>query len=173
MSRADITAGLSALVEKHLSKNGRPWAKEVTMHTLGGIRPDYMSVNADWGGIAEICHIERATVSVYEVKSCMADVKSGNGLNAIGDHNWLVLPYELHRELVMSDDNPAPCWFGKAWPVPEGCGFGDLDYMPAYEGQADGWELHWAESHYPAKHHGRKAPLVAYLWAMMYAGVRR
>lgn len=119
MSRADITAGLSALLERCLSKNGRPWAKEVTMHTLDGIRPDYMSVDADWGGIAEICHIERATVSVYEVKSCMADVKSGNGLNAIGDHNCLVLPYELHREL-MSDENLVPSWFGSAWPMPDG-----------------------------------------------------
>lgn len=173
MTRADITAGLSTLVEAHLSKQGRPWAKEVTIHNLGDVRPDYVSVMADYGGLADICHIERASVAIYEVKSCMADVKSGNGLNAIGDINWLVLPYELHRELVFSDESLVPCWFGKAWPMPEGWSFGNIDSMPAYEGQVDGWRLHWAGAHHPPEHHGRKAPLVAYLWAMTYAGVRR
>lgn len=174
MTRADITAGLSTLVEAHLSKQGRPWAKEVTIHNLGDVRPDYMSVMADWGCLAAIGQIERASITVYEVKSCMADVKSGNGLNDIGDINWLVLPYELHRELVLSDERLVPYSFGSAWPMPEGFSFDGIDSRPpAYEGQVDGWRLHWADAHFSAKHHGRKAPLLSYLWAMMYAGVRR
>lgn len=43
--------------------------------------------------------LERGTFVFVEVKSCMADYKSGHGLTFDGDRNWLVCPKELCETL--------------------------------------------------------------------------
>lgn len=43
--------------------------------------------------------LERGTFTFVEVKSCMADFKSGHGLTLEGDTNWLVCPQDLCEEL--------------------------------------------------------------------------
>lgn len=40
-------------------------------------------------------NVERGTFTCYEVKSCIADIKSGHGLNWFGDENYMVIPVEL------------------------------------------------------------------------------
>lgn len=44
--------------------------------------------------------LNRALIFVFvEVKSCMADFKSGHGLTFLGDENWLVCTRDLAHEL--------------------------------------------------------------------------
>ena len=138
MERPEITAGLSELLEQHLERQTCVWAKEVEVAPLGRCRPDYMSVSASWGKFAAVSSIERAEVTVYEIKSCMADYASGCGLNAIGDHNYLVLPYELMAEIDEAEGACHSDW-GKAYPFPGSHGrVPDISRLPAYEGQTDG-----------------------------------
>ena len=106
--RKEITDKLSKAVELRINPHNDPriyWSKEVTFYsyTTGGnsivnssVRVDYMEfkpVNLTVSGI------EHGDVYVYEVKSCIDDHKSGNGLNFIGDYNYLVMPEELYAEL--------------------------------------------------------------------------
>lgn len=44
--------------------------------------------------------VEKGCFSFYEVKSCMADFTSGNGLTFYGDQNYLVCTKELCDEIV-------------------------------------------------------------------------
>ena len=44
--------------------------------------------------------IERGDFIVYEIKSCKEDVYSGNGLNFIGDENYLVTTAECYKSLL-------------------------------------------------------------------------
>lgn len=43
--------------------------------------------------------LEHGKFVFVEVKSCMADFKSGHGLTFLGDENWLVCPRDLAHEL--------------------------------------------------------------------------
>lgn len=49
--------------------------------------------------------LEHGKFVFVEVKSCMADFKSGHGLTFLGDENWLVctrdLAHELHDERLL------------------------------------------------------------------------
>ena len=176
MGRVEITAGLSALIERHLASQTCLWSKEVTIDQLEGCRPDYVSVSAYFGKFATTAAIERALVTVYEIKSCLADYKSGFGLNAIGDQNILVLPYKVMMQITelicdgkLDDHDKAGVW-GRAYPIP-------VDYslkyssphdMPDYVGQVDGWKLNFIPNDSP--YVSRNIALVVILWAMMYAG---
>lgn len=44
--------------------------------------------------------VEKGCFGFYEVKSCMADFTSGNGLTFYGDQNYLVCTKELCDEIV-------------------------------------------------------------------------
>lgn len=46
--------------------------------------------------------IERGEFVFVEVKSCMADFKSGHGLTFRGDANWLVCPQSLAESLYQT-----------------------------------------------------------------------
>ena len=97
MTRPEITAKLSAMIEKKINPNNDPriyWAKEVTFDysTNHAVRVDYMKfvpVNNSVSGI------EKGDCYCYEIKSSIEDFKSGHGLNFIGDYNYLVMPGEL------------------------------------------------------------------------------
>lgn len=51
--------------------------------------------------------VELGEFSCYEVKSCMADFKSGHGLTFYGDVNYLVTTRELAEERVSRNSFPA------------------------------------------------------------------
>lgn len=97
MTRSEITAELSTMIEKKINPNNDPriyWAKEVTFDysTNHAVRVDYMKfvpMNNSVSGI------EKGDVYCYEVKSSVEDFKSGHGLNFIGDYNYLVMPGKL------------------------------------------------------------------------------
>lgn len=50
-----------------------------------------------WDEESVVC--EHGKFVFVEVKSCMADFKSGHGLTFLGDENWLVCPRDLAHEL--------------------------------------------------------------------------
>lgn len=99
MTRPEITAELSTMIEKKINPNNDPriyWAKEVTFDysTNHAVRVDYMRfvpVNNSVSGI------EKGDCYCYEIKSSIEDFKSGHGLNFIGDYNYLVMPGKLYE----------------------------------------------------------------------------
>ncbi len=101
MDRKTITANLSKMTEKLINphKDTRIyWAKEVTFDysSIKPIRVDYMRfkpINSTVGGI------EKGDFYCYEIKSSVADFKSKNGHNFIGDFNYYVMPREVFDEV--------------------------------------------------------------------------
>ena len=97
MTRPEITAKLSAMIEKKINPHNDPriyWAKEVTFDysTDHAARVDYMRfvpVNNSVSGI------EKGDCYCYEVKSSAEDFRSGHGLNFVGDYNYLVMPADV------------------------------------------------------------------------------
>lgn len=103
MSRAETTAMLSKLVEKRLRNQTAFWASEVNFdrNTPDERRVDYVGFKP-WNinGEPVPASVEKGCFEFYEVKSCMADFTSGNGLTFYGDSNFLVCTKELCDEIV-------------------------------------------------------------------------
>lgn len=109
MSRAETTAMLSKLVEKRLRNQTAFWASEVNFdrNTPDDRRVDYVGFKPFTPGyVLEPSSVELGTFSCYEVKSCMADFKSGHGLTFYGDENYLVTTPELADELRVGHQIP-------------------------------------------------------------------
>lgn len=97
-SRAEITETLSnALASQVLERRNAYtyWAHEVEFQKPLR-RVDFVSFEPLSHMLTDAAAIERGTFCFYEVKSCIADLKSGNGLNLEGDVNYLVMPVELY-----------------------------------------------------------------------------
>ena len=109
MSRTDTTAMLSKLVEKRLNNRVSFWASEVNfdLGTSKNRRIDFMGFKPFTPGYVLMpASVELGEFSCYEVKSCMADFKSGHGLTFYGDVNYLVTTPELAEELRVSHQIP-------------------------------------------------------------------
>ncbi|MGG5373497.1 hypothetical protein [Enterococcus sp. AZ196] len=100
MERVEVTRSLSDLVRKKLTNNCTFWAEEVELD-FGKARIDFVGFQPFNIGQNGMCPsaIDKGTFSFYEVKSCMADFKSGNGLTFLGDENYLVCERELADQL--------------------------------------------------------------------------
>lgn len=178
IERNAVTAGLSALVERHLSASGRLWAKEVSFYGRddpwrAAYRVDYMDASAVHGGCARLHEVESARITVYEVKSCMADLKSGHGLNCIGDSNVIVMPMALYDRLL--DAGEFPRGWSVMYPIVDPATGGSdpwamQEAAMRYAGEVDGWRLSMSQ---PDPDRGRTVPISQALWAMAYAGFRR
>lgn len=102
MSRSDITAILSSLVEKRLNNRVAYWASEVSFDkgTQNWRRIDYMGFKPFTPGYVTMpASVELGEFSCYEIKSCMEDFTSGHGLTFYGDVNYLVTTRELAEQL--------------------------------------------------------------------------
>lgn len=103
MTRPEITAKLSAMIEKKINPHNDPriyWAKEVTFDysTDHAVRVDYMRfvpVNNSVSGI------EKGDCYCYEIKSSVEDFHSGHGLNFVGDYNYLVMPTDVYAAVSL------------------------------------------------------------------------
>ena len=105
MSRPEITALLSReLVRLKLERKNSYsfWAHEVWLdrYTDHEKRVDFVAFFPH-GGVrfTDGAHVERGRFHFFEVKSCMADLRSGHGLNFEGDANFLVIPVEMWEPL--------------------------------------------------------------------------
>lgn len=93
--RGDVTADLSGKVVAKLRREFALVAQEVLVDS--GHRVDFVAFSPGVGG--RNCALEHGKFVFVEVKSCMADFKSGHGLTFLGDENWLVCPRDLADEL--------------------------------------------------------------------------
>lgn len=122
MNRAETTELLSALLERDVL-SGTHWAKEVKYLKADGTlgRVDYMSFRPReqrYGPTAAA--VEGGKFTCYEIKSCIDDLRSGHGLNFIGERNAMVMPMGLYRRLSQADTMdvsvyvPIPYYEGRA-----------------------------------------------------------
>lgn len=100
MDRKKTTEFLgNLLVQDRLSGAGKHWAKEVSIDfgTTDVKRVDFMQFEP--AGVTAISSIEKGTFTCYEIKSCKEDVFSGNGLNFIGEKNYIVTTMECYKSI--------------------------------------------------------------------------
>ena len=125
MSRSETTAMLSENLEGLVLSKYPLWASEVKLND-GELfadaekkgRVDYMAFEP-LGMSHSIRSIEAGLVHAFEVKSCMADLNSGHGLNRVGDVNWLVMTKELHEELIDKEIDTSG-WNRVVWGIIDG-----------------------------------------------------
>lgn len=101
MNRKETTKFLSDLLEStRLLGLGKYYAKEVSLDygTHNVKRIDYLQFCPAY--TTSIDGIEKGEFICYEIKSCKADIYSGNGLNFIGEKNYIVTTMETYKELI-------------------------------------------------------------------------
>ena len=101
MNRKEITKFLSELlIRSRFGGIGKYWAREVTLDygSANVKRVDFMQFLP--ANTTSISGIEKGEFVCYEVKSCMADYKSGHGQNFIGERNYFVMPMDLYKKVI-------------------------------------------------------------------------
>lgn len=105
MNRKETTKFLSdLLVHTKLSGMGKHWASEVTINyghsaeTGKTKRVDFLLFEP--ANQCSVSGIEKGIFTCYEVKSCKEDLYSGNGLNFIGEKNYIVTTMETYKALL-------------------------------------------------------------------------
>lgn len=101
--RDETTSELSERVLTRLRReyslvSSEVWVDDVHRVDFVGFRPERLSPFPS--------SIERGEFVFVEVKSCMADFKSGHGLTFRGDANWLVCPPDLAQTLYETRQLP-------------------------------------------------------------------
>ena len=100
INRKEITNFLGNLLEKEKFNGiGKYWAKEVSIdaNSINCKRIDYMHfIPKDQCSISSI---EKGIFVCYEIKSCIEDVYSGNGLNFLGEKNYIVTTVNCYKQL--------------------------------------------------------------------------
>lgn len=101
--RSDITKFLGdLLIRTRLTGIGKHYASEVTLDYGCGKektkRVDFMEFCP--ANTYSISGIEKGEFVCYEVKSCIADVFSGNGLNLEGERNYIVTTMDTWKKLI-------------------------------------------------------------------------
>lgn len=108
----------------------------------------------DWRAKYRRTSVVKGCFEFYEVKSCMADFTSGNGLTFYGDQNYLVCTKELCDEIVWQKMVPPRV---NAILTPDSTGSKlILDYVQSYN------DLSY-----------RRRPASEILWAMVKASGKR
>lgn len=100
MKRADTTKFLGdLLITDRLCKRGKYYAREVSIDygTTDVKRVDFMQFEP--AGVTSISSIEKGTFTCYEIKSCKEDVFSGNGLNFLGEKNYIVTTMDCYKSI--------------------------------------------------------------------------
>ncbi|MCD7826326.1 MAG: hypothetical protein LUH14_10265 [Clostridiaceae bacterium] len=100
MNRKDTTRFLSRLlVRERLSGRGKYWASEVSIDygTKNVKRVDFMQFEP--AGVIYQSDIEKGKFTCYEIKSSREDTFSGNGLNFLGEKNYIVTTMECYKSI--------------------------------------------------------------------------
>lgn len=87
------------LVSDRFAGMGKYYAREVSIDygTKDVKRVDFLQFEP--AGVTSISSIEKGTFTCYEIKSCKEDVFSGNGLNFIGEKNYIVTTMECYKNI--------------------------------------------------------------------------
>lgn len=103
MDRKKTTKFLGKLlVSDRFVGAGKYWAKEVSIDPFSTKgkpkRVDYMQFIPP--GQCSVSDIEKGILVCYEIKSCKQDVYSGNGLNFLGEKNYIVTTMQCYKDLI-------------------------------------------------------------------------
>lgn len=99
MNRKQTTQFLTDILIKQHFPIFTHYAQEVTLDygTKHSCRIDIMRFEPKGSTFAS--DIEKGVFTCYEIKSCKADVYSGNGLNFYGEYNYIVTTMKTYKEL--------------------------------------------------------------------------
>ena len=125
MNRKETTQFLSdLLIKTRLNESSKYWASEVWLnYGRSGYekRVDFMEFRPV--GVTYQSDIEKGIFVCYEIKSCMGDLKSGHGMNFVGEKNYICMPMSLWKEITgivrnhLQDEKPIPDYISKALSV--------------------------------------------------------
>lgn len=164
MNRKETTKFLSdLLIRDRFSGIGKYWAREVTLNygSADVKRVDFMQFKPV--STYSASGIEKGEFICYEVKSCLADYKSGHGQNFIGERNYFVMPMSLYKSVV----NELGWGVGVLVPIPKGANI-HTEFENPTELDADKeWELKIIK---PAHPQNRKYSLAELLFCMLRSG---
>jgi hypothetical protein len=164
MNRKEITKLLTDILIADRLSDRKYYAKEVSIDpgTNKVKRVDVMEFVPQ--NTFHVSGIEKGTFTCYEIKSCKADIFSGNGLNFLGEENYIVTTMETYKKLCedatiangeitkfIKEHNPESSTdFGFLVPVPRK--IGDLRNRAAitqefenptpFGGQAGDWRMY-------------------------------
>lgn len=180
MDRKETTKFLSdLLISNRLSDRGKYWASEVSIDygTSNVKRVDFIQFEPK--GVIYQSDIEKGIFTCYEVKSCREDVYSGNGLNFIGEKNYIVTTMECYKA-IQPDMRSGKLWshireccpessahFGIMVPVPWSFKPVDEYENPTELNNDIEWEL---KVIYPCNQGSRKRSMTELLFCMLRSG---
>lgn len=100
MNRKETTKFLTELLIRDRLTDRKYFAREVTLDygTNHETRVDIMQFVPR--GVTYCADIEAGQFICYEIKSCKEDVYSGNGLNFVGDENYIVTTMDCYKSLL-------------------------------------------------------------------------
>ncbi len=169
MTRKEITKFLSdLLIKSKFNGMGKYWASEVTLNygSSDVKRIDFLQFKP--ANTISASGIEKGEFICYEVKSNMADYKSGHGQNFVGERNYFIMPMALYKSVV----NELGWNIGVLVPIPK-----DKKYKPdiikkEFESPTEldpsiEWELVVIK---PAHPQNRKYSLAELLFCMLRSG---
>jgi hypothetical protein len=101
--RKKTTEFLGQLLEQQYFRGmGKYWAKEVSIDPWAAKgkpkRIDYMQFIPE--NQCSVSAIEKGIFVCYEIKSCKEDVYSGNGLNFLGEKNYIVTTMDCYKDII-------------------------------------------------------------------------
>ena len=180
MNRKETTEFLSdLLISNRLSGRGKYYAREVSIDygTSNIKRIDFLQFEPK--GVIYQSDIEKGIFTCYEVKSCKADVYSGNGLNFIGEKNYMVTKMECYKA-IQPDMRSGKLWnhikeccpeasshFGIIVPVPMFSMPEDEYVNPTNLDSDASWEL---KVILPCNQGSRKRSMTELLFCMLRSG---
>lgn len=180
MNRKETTKFLSdLLISSRLSGRGKYYAREVSIDygTSNVKRVDFMQFEP--AGVIHQSDIEKGIFTCYEIKSCKEDVYSGNGLNFIGEKNYIVTTMQCYKD-IQPDMRSGKLWKHIQECCPEAsANFGFMVPVPylfkpedEYENPTDltdeiAWEL---KVIYPCNQGRRKQSMTELLFCMLRSG---
>lgn len=99
MDRKETTEFLKQLLIRERFGGRTYWSSEVSLDygTRNVRRVDFMQFQP--AGVVHVSDIEKGIFICYEIKSCLADIYSGNGLNYVGEKNYIVTTMECYKKL--------------------------------------------------------------------------
>lgn len=166
MNRKDTTAFLSnLLINQRLL--GNYWASEVTLN-YGSEHPkrvDFMQFSPVNTFAAS--GIEKGYFTCYEIKSCMADYRSGHGQNFIAEKNYFVMSMALYKGLIVGNPSTFGIHVGVIVPIPKGSNKLDEFENPTKLDNTREWELITIKNSYPQDRH---YSIVELLFCMLRSG---
>lgn len=181
MNRAQTTKFLSdVLIGSRFSGLGKYWAREVSL--------DYGTTNVRRIDFLQFCPqnqvaidgIEKGSFIAYEIKSCVDDVFSGNGLNFVAEKNYIVTTMDTWKKLIPRQDDllrhvsscnpPGSCHFGIMVAVPNGrIETDEFDSPTPIDKPGVVWQLCVVR---PCREGSRKRSMTELLFCMLRAGRR-